>query len=91
MSAHFPSSGHTEQTIKVISEDWHDELKNLVPDERFVYVMKLIRKETRFFPCLADFLRVNRDNTFQGSCSICVYKLNGLCEKNNECKNFAKG
>ncbi len=53
LACHFPNSGHTTNSLKVVAEDWYEEFKWL-SDSRFIETMKKVKRKSRFFPVIAD-------------------------------------
>lgn len=60
LNAHYPESGHTAKTIKIVAEDWYEDLQSKhISDERLIALVKEARRENIFFPKIADILKLN--------------------------------
>ena len=60
LNAHYPESGHTAKTIKIVAEDWYEDLQvKHISDERFIALAKEARRENTFFPKIADILKLD--------------------------------
>lgn len=57
LSCHFPKSGHTNDTLRVVAEDWYGEFSGRVSDEKFKEAVKAVKRTCKFFPVIADLVR----------------------------------
>jgi len=80
LACHYPNSGHTSETIRVIAADWYNEFKN-VPDEGFVAIIDKTIRTARFFPAIADLI-ANMETV--GFCDNCIYRK--LCDAEKKCR-----
>lgn len=62
LSFHYPNSGHTENGIEIIAEDWGMDFSAArVSQENFSRMVILARRRCKFFPSLADMLEFSRE------------------------------
>jgi len=62
LACHYPNSGHTEDSLKVVAEDWYDEFKG-ISDRHFINIIKQVRRSARFFPVVADLCTAKEETS----------------------------
>ena len=77
-AAHYPNSGHTRDTLKIVAEDWFHTFNGKLTDRAFVEGITLARRSSKFFPTEAEiFKSVNVDPEHE--CKVCSYFNDGNC------------
>ena len=56
--SHFPACGHTEQSIKIVCEDWYNYFSSK-SDIQFSVIFRNMMAEIRFFPVMSDFVNAS--------------------------------
>lgn len=95
MSAHYPNSGHSLKTVKIIADDWFRNFGE-VPEAIFVNLIDDIIDTKKFFPVIGD---VKDAMATMGLCSTCIYRENPNCDAakkhrmnmGKDCGAFKKG
>ena len=70
LAAHYPSSGHTAQTLKVVAEDWYATFKDRLSNSAFIAVVTAARRKCKFFPTEKDLLEIRDRMNLCGTCRI---------------------
>ncbi len=50
LSYHYPNSGHTKETLKIVAEDWFHTFKGKVTDRAFVEAVNFARRKGKGYP-----------------------------------------
>ena len=85
LACHFPNSGHTKESMKVVAVDWFKEFE-AIPDSGFVRVIDEVLREVRYFPVIADIWNATKKS---GLCDRCDYKVHCSADKKRK-KDFGK-
>jgi hypothetical protein len=96
-AAHYPNSGHTPKTLKIVAEDWFHSFDGKLTDRSFIEAISIVRRKSNFFPTESEiFEAVGIDPTHD--CKICIYYRKGECKNlkvagfvPGRCGSFAKG
>jgi hypothetical protein len=72
VSAHFPNSGHTKQTLKIVAEDWFYTFNKRLTDRAFIEAVTVARRKCKFFPTEMDIFDVTGLNP-EMDCEKCDY------------------
>ena len=77
-AAHYPNSGHTAQTLKIVAEDWFYTFNGKMTDRAFIEAITIARRQGKFFPSEADVLAaIGAEGAH--SCKGCGYYDSGMC------------
>jgi hypothetical protein len=85
LACHFPNSGHTTKTMKVVTVDWFREF-NRIPDQGFVQVVDEALRVIHYFPVIADLWDAAKKT---GLCDRCKYRNFCSAQKKYE-KDYGK-
>lgn len=77
-AAHFPNSGHTAKTLKIVAEDWFYSFSGKTTDRAFIEAITVARRKSKFFPSEADVFEVLGVNPSH-DCKVCQYYKGGNC------------
>lgn len=78
-AAHYPNSGHTANTLKIVAEDWFHSFAEKTTDRAFIEALTVARRNSKgFFPSELDVFVVLGINPSH-DCKVCQYYQNGNC------------
>ncbi len=77
-AAHYPNSGHTPKTLKIVAEDWYYTFKGQLTDRGFIEAITKARRLGKFFPTEADIFAASGLNSSK-VCKDCEYYNHGKC------------
>lgn len=58
LNAHYPDSGHTLKSLRLIAEDWVEDFASFTT-EKFIFSVKYARRHCGFFPKTSDIFRAS--------------------------------
>lgn len=65
LASHYPNSGHTKETLKIVAEDWFLTFKENLTDRAFVEAVTVARRTGgSFFPTEKEVLKVAEEINF---------------------------